>query len=34
MPVTLPLEIYETFEERFGKDDARKLGQIVRECNQ
>lgn len=25
MTVTLPLEIYETFEERFGKDDARKL---------
>jgi len=25
MPVTLPLEIYETFEEKFGKADARKL---------
>jgi hypothetical protein len=25
MPVTLPLEIYETFEEKFGKTDARKL---------
>ncbi|MEK7729534.1 MAG: hypothetical protein AAB354_14055 [candidate division KSB1 bacterium] len=25
MPVTLPLEIYETFEEKFGKTDAKKL---------